>query len=74
MSKVYGLSTCTIAATLGGNGDDGCFALRNQFRARPCKVPNPFDKDSGLAFYTRSQYLGEIYKREVKESPWCSRG
>jgi hypothetical protein len=66
MSKVYGLSTCTIAATLGGNGDDGCFTTRNQFRARPCKLPNPFDKDSGLLFYARSQYLSEIYKREVK--------
>jgi hypothetical protein len=68
MSKVYGLSTCTITATLGGNGGDGCFTLRNQFRARPYKVPNPFDKDSGLAFYALSKYLGEIYKRQVKES------
>jgi hypothetical protein len=74
MSKVYGLSTCTIAATLGGNCNDGCFTLRSQFRARPCKVPNTFDKDSGLAFYARSQFLGVIYKREVKESPLYSRG
>jgi Heterokaryon incompatibility protein (HET) len=74
MSKVYGLATCTIAAALGGDGDDGCFTTRNQFKYRPCKVPNPFDHDSSLSFYLRSQYFGEIYRREVKGSPWYSRG
>jgi hypothetical protein len=74
MGQVYGLSTCTIAATLGGNGDDGCFTTRNQCKVRPCKIPNPFDKTSSLRFYARSQYIGEIYRREVKQSPWYRRG
>lgn len=74
MTKVYGLATCTIAAALGGSGDDGCFAPRNQYRARPFRVSNPFNKMSNLQFCIRSQYLSEIYKSEVKDSPWYSRG
>jgi hypothetical protein len=74
MSKVYGLSTCTIVAALSGGGDDGCFASRNQYQVRPCRIPNPFSKNFNLSFYIRSQYLNEIYKCEVKELPWYNRG
>jgi Heterokaryon incompatibility protein (HET) len=74
MSKVYGLSTCTIAAALGAAGDRGCFASRNQHQVRPLKIQNPFSKNSNLPFYISSQYLNEIYKREVKDSPWYNRG
>jgi hypothetical protein len=74
MSKVYGLATCTIAAALDGNGNDGCFANRNKYRVRPYKIPNPFTTNSNLSFYVRSQYLSEIYKREVMDWPWYSRG
>jgi hypothetical protein len=74
MAKVYGLSTCTFAAALGGNGDDGCFTNRNQYLVRPCKIPNPFSKDSNLSFCLRSQYLNKIYEREVKGSLWYNRG
>jgi Heterokaryon incompatibility protein (HET) len=74
MSKVYGLSTCTIAAAVGGHGDNVCFADRNQYKVRPCVVPNPFSKESTLSFYVRSQYLSQIYKREVKDSAWYNRG
>jgi hypothetical protein len=74
MSKVYGLSTCTIAAANSGSGDSGCFAARNQYRIRPCRVPNPFKRNSKYSFYVRSQYLHRIHDREVRRSQWYNRG
>jgi len=74
MSRVYGLSTCTIAAANSGSGDAGCFATRNPYRVRPCIIPNPFKTDSKYAFYVRSQYLHQIHQKEVKDSLWYNRG
>jgi Heterokaryon incompatibility protein (HET) len=74
MSKVYGHSTCTIAAAVDGDGDGGCFAGRNQYNVRPCVIANPFSKESNLSFYVRSGYLNQIYKHEVKNSSWYNRG
>jgi hypothetical protein len=74
MSKVYGLSTCTLVAAVDGDGDDGCFAIRNQYEVRPCVIPNPFSKESNLSFNVRSQYLEEIFTREMKNSAWYNRG
>ncbi|KAK2612607.1 hypothetical protein QQS21_001379 [Conoideocrella luteorostrata] len=74
MAKVYGLSTCTIAAANSGCGDTGFFATRNQYRVRPCLVPSPFKTGSKYSFYIRSQYLNRIHDREVKNSPWYNRG
>ncbi|OAL56187.1 HET-domain-containing protein [Pyrenochaeta sp. DS3sAY3a] len=74
MSKVYGLSTCTIAAANSGSGSSGCFANRNQYRVRPCRVPNPFKTDSKYSFFIRSQYLHNIHDRGVRGSLWYNRG
>jgi len=74
MSRVYGLSTCTIAAANSGSGDAGCFATRNPHRVRPCIIPNPFKADSKYSFYVRSQYLHTIHRNEVKDSLWYNRG
>jgi hypothetical protein len=74
MAQVYGLSTCTIAAANSGSGDAGCFATRNQYRVRPCSIPNPFKTNSKYSFFVRSQYLHRIHEREVKESLWYNRG
>lgn len=74
MAKVYGLSTCTIAAANSGRGDGGFFATRNQYRVRPCHVPSPFKTGSKYSFYIMSQYLNLIHDREVRGSPWYNRG
>lgn len=74
MSKVYGMSECTIVAAWGQSGQAGCFVKRNQYRARPCKIPNPFNHESDTSFLIRSHYLKDIYTREVKESAWYTRG
>jgi hypothetical protein len=74
MSKVYGLSTCTIAAANSGVQDSGCFATRNRYRVRPLRVPNPFKTDSKISFYVRSQYLHRIHTRYVRDSLWYNRG
>lgn len=74
MSQVYGLSTCTIAAANSGIDNTGYLAMRNQYRFRPCGVPNPFKMKSKYSFYIRSQYLSEIYARELKGSLWHNRG
>lgn len=73
MMEVYGCSACTIVAAKSDSGTGGCFAERNQFRIRPCNISNPFSGDIGLSFSIRSQYLSEIYKREVLDSPWYER-
>ncbi|PQE05065.1 hypothetical protein CJF31_00002227 [Rutstroemia sp. NJR-2017a BVV2] len=74
MSKVYGLSMCTIAAVNSGFGSQGYFTNRNQYRIRPCRVPNPFRTVSKYSFNVRSQYLHRIHEREVKGSLWYNRG
>lgn len=74
MSKVYGLATCTIAATNSGFDNTGFFTTRNQYRFRACRVPNPFKKDSKYGFHIRSQYLSRIHAREVRDSLWYNRG
>ena len=74
MSRVYGQSTCTIAAAASISGNGGCFVTRNQFRIRPCTVPNPFKTDSKYSFHVRSQYLNEIHAREIRRSVWYKRG
>lgn len=74
MSKVYGLATCTIAATNSGFDNTGYFTTRNQYRFRPCRVPNPFKMNSRYEFYIRSQYLSRIHARDVKDSLWYNRG
>jgi hypothetical protein len=74
MSKVYGLSTCTIAAANSGSDGSGCFATRNQYRVRPCRVSNPFKTDSRKSFCVRSQYLHRIHTRHVRDSVWYNRG
>jgi len=57
-----------------GCGSSGCFATRNQYRVRPCHVPNPFNTDSKYSFCIRSQYLHHIHDREVRGSLWYNRG
>jgi hypothetical protein len=74
MSKVYGLSTCTIAAVNSGSGSAGYFAARNQYRIQPCRVPNPFSKDRKYSFNIGSQYLHHIHERKVRNSLWYNRG
>lgn len=74
MARVYGLSTCTIAAANSGSGDAGCFMTRNQYRVRPCIIPNPFKTDSKYSFYVRPLYLYQIHEKEVKDSLWYNRG
>jgi hypothetical protein len=74
MSKVYGLSTCTIAAANSSSIRNGCFTRRNQYLVRPCRVPNPFKTDSKYSFHIMSQYLNQIHDREVRRSEWYSRG
>jgi hypothetical protein len=73
MMDVYGGSACTVVAAKASSGAGGCFAERDQFRIRPCKISNPFSKDTGISFCIRSQYLSEIYRREVVESSWYNR-
>jgi hypothetical protein len=73
MMEVYGCSACTIVAAKSKSGAGGCFAERNPFRVRPCQISNPFSKDSGISFCIRSQYLSEIYKREVVDASWYER-
>lgn len=74
MSKVYGLSACTIVAANSGEDSSSCFATRNPHRVRPCRVPNPFKMDSKYSFYIRSQYLHHIHDREIRDSVWYNRG
>jgi hypothetical protein len=74
MAQVYGLSTCTIAAANSGSADGGCFVSRNQFRIRPCSIPNPFKTDSKYSFYVMSQHLNQIHERDVRDSLWYNRG
>ncbi|KAK3394998.1 heterokaryon incompatibility protein-domain-containing protein [Podospora didyma] len=74
MSQVYSLATCTIAAANSGCYKSGYIVPRNQYRVRPCRIPNPFKTNSKYSFNVRSQYLNRIHDREVRQSPWYSRG
>jgi hypothetical protein len=74
MYKVYGLSTCTIAAANSGHGDGGFFAERSPYHVRACRVPNPFKTDSQYSFNIMSQYLNRIYEEGVRRSEWFQRG
>ncbi|KAK0633927.1 heterokaryon incompatibility protein-domain-containing protein [Immersiella caudata] len=74
MFKVYGLSTCTIAAANSGDGEGGFLTDRNQYRVRPCHIPSPFKADSKYSFKVMSQYLNKIHDRNVRNSEWFNRG
>jgi hypothetical protein len=73
MSRVYGFSTCTIAAACADDAQGGFFRQREQFRVRPLRITNPFNPDSQQMFQISSQYLGPIYEKEVQASTWHDR-
>ncbi|KAK4451246.1 heterokaryon incompatibility protein-domain-containing protein [Podospora aff. communis PSN243] len=74
MFKVYGLSTCTIAAANSGDGEEGFLTNRNQYRVRPCRIPSPFKTGSKHSFKVMSQYLNKIHDKNVRNSEWFNRG
>lgn len=74
MAKVYGLSTCTIAAASSRSGDESFLCTRNQYAIRPCEVPNPFSTESDMSFQISARSLGSIFDEEVKTTMWHNRG
>ena len=74
MWKVYGLSTCTIAGANSGDENEGLFSDRIPYRIRPYRVPSPFKTNSKCTFNIMSQYLNEIYEKEVRCTEWFKQG
>lgn len=74
MAKVYGFSTCTIAAASSRSGTESFLCSRNQHAVRPCKVANPFSAAADMSFQISARSLGTIFDEEVKETKWHNRG
>ncbi|KAL2677320.1 hypothetical protein Neosp_011089 [[Neocosmospora] mangrovei] len=87
MSKIYGRSTCTIAAATtaaapatadseskAGDGG-GFFAERSPYRVRPCVIRNPFKSgNSRYQFNVMPPYLNRLHDENVRSSEWFKRG
>ncbi|EEU44543.1 uncharacterized protein NECHADRAFT_85196 [Fusarium vanettenii 77-13-4] len=89
MSKIYGRSTCTIAAATTAaaaapatadteseaRGGGGFFAERSPYRVRPCVIRNPFKSgDSRYQFNVMPPYLNRLHDENVRSSEWFKRG
>jgi Heterokaryon incompatibility protein (HET) len=74
MAKVYGWSTCTIAAASSRSGSETFLRNRNQHAVRPCEVPNPFSTEANMSFQIGARSLSTVFDEEVKATSWHNRG